>query len=261
MIFKLRVKKDEVFGVYEPTNTFHVDAFLSMEDSRKIVAAAKDFVTKHDVSSLLINDSEIHFNVTNAGGEFILIPTTKRKYDFDDFMLFIHKETGFTIDQLKEHTKLRDYVRIRSIVFSAMIYFGKCSYKGISRMFGFKHETVMHVRRKTLPALLLSKDEVATELVNKIAGMYGDYGFVEFCGEFDYKTVTYERQTSKFAPVRKYCGVTKVENKGGVKWRSIVYKNRKSITVGTFPTRQQALEERLSYCKNNGIELKNNRVI
>lgn len=259
MIFKLRVKKDDVFGAYDPTNTFHVDAFLSMEDSRKIVAAAKEFVSKNDMSKLVINDREVHFNITNVGGEFILIPTAKRKYDFDDFMLFIHKETGFTVDQLKEHTRLRDYVRVRSIVFSAMIYFGKCSYKGISRMFGFKHETVMHARRKTLPALLLSKDEVATDLVGKIASMYGDYGFVEFCGEFDYKTVNYEKPA--ITPIRKYRGVYKVENKSGIKWRSVVYNNRKSITVGTFPTRGQALDERYAYCKNNGIELKNNRVV
>ena len=262
MIFKLIVNKDESYNTYDPTNVFHVDAFLSVEDSREILSAAKQFVIDNDVSALLYKGRELHFSVHKSDGGFVVMPTTKRTYSQEGLFDVIKEETGKAPEDWLLYKKDRELVGIRAVAFSAMLFFGKESYSGLSKKFPpYDHATIMHVRRKTLPSLLYSKHPQITSLVERIAFIYGSSEFIDFCKEFDYKMQrSFIPKEDVIIPNNPYCGVYKEPNKSGMKWRAKVYKDYKEIHLGMFDTPKQASEARRQYCLLNNISLRNNRV-
>lgn len=261
MIFKLIVNKDEAYNVYEPTNIFHVDAFLSLEDSRTIVALAKQYVKDNDVASLLYMDKELHLSVEKADNGFIITPTTKVKYSQSSLFDIIQEHTYIPSDDFMQLRGGRELTNIRSVAFSAMIFFGGESYSSLQRQFGFDHATIMHARKQTLPSLLYSKHPLITSLVEKIAFIYGSNNFMDFCREFDYrvmpKTISND---DPIVPYSKYCGVYKCPNKGKIRWRAKLYIRKQNVHVGIFDTPKQAAEARKQYCRDNNISLRNNRV-
>ena len=250
MLLKLKLKHDDLYDIWEPTNIFHIDSFLDSRESSDILLLAQQFVNSkrytdgNPLKTLVVNTNELHFDVTKTDAGYSLTPTKKAQFSVENVENIVCGFVGLTKEQLFRKGKDGDLIRPRSVVYAALRYFGGMSYSKIGMLYLKDHASIMHGIKKTLPSLLFSGDITVISLLDLLVAEYSDNKFISFCREFDRIEL---KPKPKSISVYKYRGIYPKHNKSGVVWKAQVGHRYKTISLGTFKDRSEAEEVLRNY--------------
>ena len=258
MILKLKVNKTP--RGYEPSDVFYLNGFLEYKELSLLLLSARLYIQACDVEKILLFKNEVHLDVTVNGTTYKFKPLTKIPFVLDEVEEAVCRVAEITKDKLYIRDRSVLMCTAKSVLFSACIYFGGMTYSHIRRRYNYKtHAAIMHLRRITLPSMILSKDIIALDLVNAICGLFHDDSFMRFCSEYkSYNSSSAKKETrpEKFINVWGYRGIT--SNYG--KWQAQIKHNRTTINLGLYASPHQAAKAYNDYVAANKLQRRLNYI-